>query len=135
MESEYNNVGKNNVRQIAVDFSCEFKHLQSAERASQEPKQMAIHGKLGAKLASDVGPVYFASADRMERSILCGGLIMAISLFFPLQIRQRCVLRFPWHQHGNLTHTPTVPWSHTDGTCAHWGQCHLQMRSLLLEGA
>lgn len=69
MESEYSKEGKNNVRQIAVDFSCEFKHLQSPEWADQEPKQMTIHGKLGAKLASSVRLVYFASADRMERSV------------------------------------------------------------------
>lgn len=39
MEPLYSSVGKNNVRQIAVDFSCEFKHLQSPEWAGQEPKK------------------------------------------------------------------------------------------------
>lgn len=39
METEYSSVGKNNVRKIAVDFSCEFKHLQSPEWAGQEPKK------------------------------------------------------------------------------------------------
>lgn len=73
---------------------------------------MAIHGKLGAKLASGVGLVYFASANnRMERSILRASLIITIGLVFPLQIMQRCVRRFPRHQHGNPTHIPTVPWS------------------------
>lgn len=82
MESEHSHVDKNNVRQIAPDYSCEFKHLQSAEWAGQEPNQVAIHDKLGAKLASGVGLVYLASADRMWRSILCGSLIMTIGLFF-----------------------------------------------------
>ena len=31
MEWEYSNMGKHNGRQIAVVFSCEFKHLQIAE--------------------------------------------------------------------------------------------------------
>lgn len=35
----YTSVGKNNVGRIAVDFSCEFKHLQSPEWAGQEPKK------------------------------------------------------------------------------------------------
>lgn len=93
MESQNSNVSKNNVRQIGLDFSCEFKHLQSPEWAGQEPNKWQY--KLGAKLAGGVRLVYFASADRMERSILCGSLITTIGLFFPLQIRQRCVLCFP----------------------------------------
>lgn len=39
METLHSSVGQNNVRQIAVDFSCEFKHLQSPEWAGQEPKK------------------------------------------------------------------------------------------------
>lgn len=39
METLYTSVGKNNVGQIAVDFSCEFKNLQSPEWAGQEPKK------------------------------------------------------------------------------------------------
>lgn len=42
METEHSSVGKNNVRQIAVDFSCDFKYLQSPEQAGQEPKHMAV---------------------------------------------------------------------------------------------
>lgn len=45
METEYSSVGKNNVRKIAVDFSCEFKHLQSPEWAGQEPKKMTLYDK------------------------------------------------------------------------------------------
>lgn len=44
---------------------------------------MSIYDKLGAKLASAVGLVYFASAGRMEGSILSDCLIVAIGLFFP----------------------------------------------------
>lgn len=69
---------------------------------------MGVHGKLGAKLASAVGLVHFASADRMERSISCGSVLMPIGLSFLLQVRQRCVLCFPWLQRGNFTHTPAV---------------------------
>lgn len=39
METLYSSVGQNNVRQITVDFSCEFKHLQRPEWAGQEPKK------------------------------------------------------------------------------------------------
>lgn len=127
-------MGKNNVRQIAVDFSCEFKHLQSSEWAGQEPKHTVIHGKLGAKLASGVGLVYFASADRMERSILCGGLIMTIGLFFSSADKAEVCPLFPLTSTWQSYTHPTFPWSPTSGTCAHWGQCCLQTCSLLLGG-
>lgn len=82
MTSKYTDLGKNNIELLMFPVGLQtFKALSGDKK-----KKVAIHGQLGTKWVSCLGLVYLASADRMERCISCGCLVMTITLSFPLQI-------------------------------------------------